>query len=369
MALLVFYLLLALVVSFFCSILEAVLLSVTPSFIQSKLADGKKWAEQLLVFKKDIDQPLAAILSLNTISHTVGAAGVGAQAGVVFQNVSVGIISGILTLLILIFSELIPKTLGASYWKQLAFFTTKSLQILKWIMYPFLLVSRAITKLFKTGNDPSVERSEVIALAEIGAREGVFTTEETRILKNLVNLRKVSVRDIMTPRTVMVVASEKSTVQEFVDNQDFKRFSRIPIYENSKDNITGFVHKSDVLETMRTEETALALKEIAREIPVISHEDSIYKTYKFLTDQNAHIALVVEEFGGTAGLVTMEDVLETLLGLEITDEFDQLEDMREYARDRWKKRAARLGIEQPPNSQRESSESSETRGKEVPKPS
>lgn len=345
MTLLIFYLLLALVVSFFCSLLEAVLLSITPSYIESKMAAGKPWAPRLVAFKKNIDRPLAAILSLNTIAHTVGAAGVGAQAVLVFSNVSVGVISGILTLVILVFSEIIPKTVGARYWKSLTFFTTMSLRTLLILMYPFVLLSQLITKLMKTDNEPTVERSEVIALAEIGRREGVFTEHEARILQNLVKLRSVSVRDIMTPRTVMVVAHEDMTLGEFSEDDRFYRVSRIPLYVKNKDNIRGFVHKNDVLTKLSRGERDLTLKDLAREITVVPDNQNIYKLYSHLVEANNHIALVVEEFGGTAGLVTMEDVLETLLGLEITDEFDHNKDLREYARNRWRERARRMGIQ------------------------
>ncbi len=344
MTLLIFYLLLALVVSFFCSLLEAVLLSITPSYIEAQMAAGKNWAKRLVSYKKDIDRPLAAILSLNTIAHTVGAAGVGAQAVKVFSNVSVGIISAILTLLILVFSEIIPKTIGARFWKSLGFFTTKSLQFLLILLYPFVLLSQIITRIFKTSSEPTVERSEVTALAEIGRREGVFSDHEARILQNLVQLRSVSVRDIMTPRTVMIAAREEMTLREFSEDDRFYRVSRIPLFEKNTDNIHGFVHKNDVLTKVSKGENELTLKDLAREITVVPDNQNIYKLYSHLVEANNHIALVVEEFGGTAGLVTMEDVLETLLGLEITDEFDKSKDLREYARNRWRDRAKRLGF-------------------------
>ncbi len=346
MALLIFYLLLALVVSFFCSMLEAVLLSITPSYIEAKMNDGRAWAKRLLGYKKNIDRPLAAILSLNTIAHTVGAAGVGAQAGKVFASISVGVISGVLTFLILVFSELIPKTLGARFWKNLAFFTTASLRVLLVPMYPFVLLSQAISKTLKQSEGPTVERGEVAALAKIGLREGVFTKYEARILTNLVKLRSITVRDIMTPRTVMAVASEQLTIEEFQNHGQYYRYSRIPLCKGSKDEITGFVHKHDLLlkegEIERNKNTPLS--ELKRELPVVKQDQNIYETYSFLTRHNVHIALVVEEFGGTAGIVTMEDVIETLLGLEIMDEFDKTEDMQQFARDRWRERAARLGL-------------------------
>lgn len=345
MGLLIFYLLLALVVSFFCSLLEAVLLSVTPSFIQVQINNGKSWAVQLFRFKSDIDRPLSAILSLNTISHTVGAAGVGAQAAIVFENLSVGAVSAGLTLVILIFSEIIPKTLGATYWKFFAYFTTQSLRVLNVIMYPLVLLSQLITAIFKKKDEPSVERSEIAALAEVGQKEGVFSVEEAQILKNLVSMRQIKVKDIMTPRMVMVTATENMTLSDFLRDERFVRFSRIPLTrEGSKDEITGFIHKQDVMLRLSRGEDHWQLKDIAREIPVVPDNQSIYKLYRSLIKNKDHIALVVEEYGGTAGLVTMEDTLETLLGLEIVDEFDRTADLQEYARSRWRIRAEKLGI-------------------------
>ncbi|MFZ6052889.1 hemolysin family protein [Halocola ammonii] len=345
MTLLIFYLLLALVVSFYCSIAEAVLLSVTPSYIESQMAQGKAWSKTLLRFKTDIDRPLSAILSLNTIAHTVGAAGVGAQASIVFSNISVGIISGVLTLLILVFSELIPKTIGASYWKGLALFTTKTLKWLIYLMYPLVLLSRLITGVFKKKKQNKVERSEVIALAEIGQREGVFTREEARILRNLIGFRTIRVKDVMTPRTVVVAAREEMTAKEFSTDKRFNQYSRIPLFKGSKDNITGFVHKHDVMQHVVSGEPDVKLKELMRDIALVDENESLYKLYTFFTQRREQVAIVSEEFGGTAGIVTMEDVLETLLGLEIVDEFDELDDLQDYARKQWEKRAEKRGID------------------------
>ncbi len=344
MTLLIFYLLLALVISFLCSLMEAVILSVTPSYIQTKMADQKPWAKRLFQYKSDIDRPLAAILSLNTIAHTVGAAGVGAQAAIVFDDISTGVVSAVLTLLILVVSELIPKTLGASYWKQMAHFVTICLRIFLVLLYPLILLSQGITQLLRPAKEPSVERNEIVALADIGLQEGVLTREEATVLRNTINLRKLHVRDIMTPRMVMVVAHQDLSVQEFFDQDAFYRFSRIPVYRDNKDDIVGFVHKHDVFTRLGRQETDVPLRDILREIPVVPDAQTLYGLYSFLTEENNHLALVVEEFGGTAGLVTMEDLLETLLGMEIMDEYDDKADLRDFARRRWKTRAKRLGI-------------------------
>ncbi len=344
MVLLIFYLLLALVISFYCSILEAVLLSITPSYIETQMQKNKKWARELFQFKSNIDKPLSAILSLNTISHTVGAAGVGAQAGLVFQSVSLGLISGILTMLILIFSEIIPKTLGAIYWRNLAYFTTRSLKLLTLLLYPLVWLSQWITALFKKEGEPSVERSEIAALAEIGRKEGVFTVEEAAILKNLINLRNTRVRDIMTPRTMMVVAHEKMPIVDFFNDDTFDQISRVPLYTESKDDVDGFIHKNDVMLHLSKKEKGMLLCDIKRDLPVVNEDKSIYDLYNFLIKHRHHIALVKGEFGGTAGLVTMEDVLETLLGFEIIDEFDKTSDLQEHARKSWREKARRLGL-------------------------
>jgi CBS domain containing-hemolysin-like protein len=241
-------------------------------------------------------------------------------------------------------SELIPKTIGANYWKSLAPFTTQTLVILNVAMYPLVILSQAVTRLFKKPTAPSVERSEIVALAEIGYKEGVFKKEEALILKNLMSLRTLSVQDVMTPRTVMVAARESLTAQAFFNNEAFNRFTRIPLFGVNKDDITGFVHKHDVLSTMGQQQNDTLLKDLKRDLPMLPNNQSLFEAYSFLTQNNVHMALVVEEFGGTAGLITMEDVLETLLGMEIVDEFDTDEDLRAYARERWKKRAARLGL-------------------------
>ncbi|MBW3544394.1 MAG: DUF21 domain-containing protein, partial [Bacteroidetes bacterium] len=251
MSLLIFYLLLALVVSFLCSILEASLLSFTPSYIESLSEEKPALSQELRQLKDKIDEPLAAILSLNTIAHTVGAAGVGAQAAIVFSSVSTGIISGILTILILVFSELIPKSLGAKYWRQLAFFTSKTLKILIWAMYPLVLLSRIITRIMGgSAHGMLVSREELSAMADIGQQEGVFAENETRIIKNLIAFQEIQVRDIMTPRTVVVMADSELSLTEIYHDKNYLRFSRIPVYTDHKDNIIGYFHKHELLEKL-----------------------------------------------------------------------------------------------------------------------
>lgn len=345
MTLLIFYLLLALVVSFLCSILEASLLSFTPSYIESLSEENPSLSEDLRKLKDKIDQPLAAILSLNTIAHTVGAAGVGAQAAVVFSSVSTGIISGILTLLILVFSELIPKTLGAKYWRQLAFFTTKTLKVLIWAMYPLVLLSNGITRLMGgSAHGMLVSREEVSAMADIGHKEGVFAENEMRIIKNLITFQNIQVRNIMTPRTVVVMADSQLSLKEIRMDKRYLRFSRIPVYTTHQDNVEGYFLKHELLERLADDQHEVKAADIVREIMIIPQELSVPQAFERLMEKREHIALVVDEYGGMVGVVTIEDIVETLLGIEIVDEYDSNSDMQEHARQKWRERAKALGI-------------------------
>lgn len=346
MGLLVFYLLLALGVSFLCSILEAVLLSVTPSYVAALEQEGSIIGQRLRELKDDIDRPLAAILSLNTIAHTIGAAGVGAQAERVFGSTYVAIISAVLTLLILVFSEIIPKTLGAVYWRRMAPAVTRILRVIEWAMLPFVWLSKGITRLLSSKEDrsASVSREEITALAELGKEEGIFEEEESRILKNLFRFSSLRVRDIMTPRTVVQALPEDKTVGEVVEEHAEFRFSRIPVYTENRDDITGYVLKDEILLKAAQEEDQLTLSELKREILAVPDALPLPELFERLLDRLEHIALVVDEYGGTAGIVSMEDVVETLLGLEIVDEVDSAKDMQVLARQQWLRRARRLGL-------------------------
>jgi CBS domain containing-hemolysin-like protein len=345
MALLIFYLLLAILFSFLCSILEAVILSITPSFVESISETRPKVSLTLSQLKDDIDRPLAAILTLNTIAHTVGAAGVGAQAAVVFANVSVGVISGVLTLIILVFSEIIPKTLGAVYYRQLAGFTAKMLTALIWVLCPLVWLSKLITRLIAPNKSGmAVSREELSAMADIGHKEGVFEESELRVIKNMIAFQNIQVRDIMTPRTVVVAAQENLSVQNIYENKDFLRFSRIPIYSTNRDNVVGYIHKHDVLEELARDRHELSVKDIMRDILLVPYDITIPQLFDKMMASREQIALAVDDYGGMAGVVTMEDVLETLLGVEIVDEFDGEHDMQEYARNKWRVRAQAHGL-------------------------
>lgn len=345
MTLLLIYLALAIGVSFVCSILEAVLLSVSQSYIAVLERKGQKSGILLRELKEDIDKPLSAILSLNTIAHTVGAAGVGAQAQIVFGSGYVGITSALLTLMILFFSEIIPKTLGATYWRNLAPATGRMLSWMIWILYPFVVLSMMITRLL-SGDEKQVtfSREELSAMADRGVEEGIFEQEESDILKNLVRLRSLRIKDIMTPRIVVVGFHEDKTVADVLDKVEEIRFSRLPLYGESEDDITGYVLKNDLLISLAKGNTDTRLKELKREILILPDIMSLQDFFERLLEKQEHIAVAVDEYGGFSGVVTMEDLVETLLGMEIVDEVDAIDDMQKMAREKWLERARRLGI-------------------------
>lgn len=345
MSLLIFYVALALGVSFLCSVMEAVLLSVTPSYIALAEREGRPIAPILADMKRDIDRPLSAILSLNTIAHTVGAAGAGAQAAIVFEDVSMAIISGALTLAILVFSEIIPKTFGAVYWQPLTPWVVRILAPTILAMWPLVKLSQGIAKLIAPGErEATVSREELAALAQVGSAEGSLDAEESRMLEHMLQLREVTARSVMTPRTVVFSLPMTKTVDEVLAEHDHIRFSRIPIHGGSRDHVEGYVLKTDVLLAGARGEGGKRLAEIVRPIEVVPETLPLPKLLEKLLDKREHIALVLDEFGGAAGVITMEDVVETLIGLEIVDEADAVTDMQELARRNWEKRAKRLGF-------------------------
>ena len=346
MVLLILYLFIALFFSFLCSLLEASLLSITPSFIAARVNENKSYGKNLKRFKDNVDLPLAAILTLNTFAHTIGAAGVGAQAQEIWGSEYLSLISAVLTIIILIFSEIIPKTLGASYWKRLAPFTAKTLLILIYSpLYPFIIMSKFITKILnKNKQDDVLSRAEFQAMAEIGVQEGIFEKEESRILMNLMKFNYIVVKSIMTPRTVVVAAPEDSTIEGFFEASERIRVSRIPIYKDNIDNVTGYVLKDDLMEYMIDKRSEIQLKSLSRNLMVVNEKMPIIRLfYKFIQEKE-HIAMVVGEYGEMSGIVTMEDVIETLLGAEIMDELDNVEDMQKQAMLIWQRRAKRLGL-------------------------
>jgi CBS domain containing-hemolysin-like protein len=354
MSLLIFYAVISIFFSFLCSILEAVLLSITPTFIKIKKQERRLYATILENLKKDVDKPLIAILTINTIAHTVGAILVGVQAENLDIEVNVlginivGIVSAIMTFLILVVSEIIPKTIGATYWKQLANFTAKTLTVLifplKWSGILWLL--QLTTKLIggKSAHGSILSREDFHAMTDIAHEEGVFEESESAIIKNLLSFKEVEAKDIMTPRTVMMVASEEMTIQSFYDEHPKLRFSRIPIFKNDSDTITGMILKDEVMEEIIKGYGNKPLSTIKREISITNRNVPIPDLFEIFISKRVHIALVTDEYGTTSGLVTMEDVIETLLGLEIMDESDNVADLQQLARNSWETRAKKIGL-------------------------
>ena len=353
MTLLLFYAFISIFFSFICSILEAVLLSITPTFLNLKKKEGKAYATSLEAYKKDVDKPLIAILTLNTIAHTVGAILVGVQAESLDFDINimginiVGIVSAIMTLLILVLSEIIPKTIGATYWKNLANFTDKALKVLifplKWTGILWLL--QLTTKLIGgKGHGSILSREGFLAMADIAEKEGVFQESESKVIRNMLNFKEVLAKHVMTPRTVIISANENTKIEDFYTQYPELKFSRIPIYEETRDHITGYFLKDQMLESIVKGKGLDELSSIKREILVIERNYPIPDLFETFIEKREHIALVVDEFGAPSGIVSQEDVIETLLGLEIMDESDQVADLQDLARKNWEKRAKRLGI-------------------------
>ena len=347
MALLFIYLGVALLFSFLCSILEAALLSTTPIFIRVKLKEGRKYAKRLDHYKRNIDLPLSAILTLNTFAHTIGAAGVGSQVQEIWGNEYLAIASIILTLIILIGSEIIPKTLGALYWKELSRFTVNALQIMIYSpLYPFIILTNFITRRLRHGKGerPSISEMEYRAITDSVIEEGVMEDEESRILLNLMKFKDILVKSIMTPQIVIQAADESTSIQEFYELNRDSRFSRIPVYRDTLNQFTGFVLKDELMERIIENRGEEALKSIVRPIIPVNEDAPIIRLFSKLIEQQVHIAIVVDEYGMVSGLVTMEDLFETLIGLEIVDEMDDVEDMQLLARKTWEVRAKKLGL-------------------------
>lgn len=350
MGLLIFYGVISIFFSFLCSILEAVLLSVTPTFINLKKKEGRHYANALEALKKDVDRPLIAILTLNTIAHTVGAILVGKEAEGLYGNgdgYGVFIVSGVMTILILVASEIIPKTIGATYWKSLANFTTKALKLLifplKWTGLLWLM--QLTTKLIGgKGHGSVLSREGFLVMADMAHQEGVFVDNESKIIKNLLTFKDINVKDIMTPKTVMKTENENTTVEDFFNRNMNLRFSRIPVFSDTEDNIIGIVLKDEIFKEMALGNGSKKLSELKREIIIVERNTPIPALFEKLVESRNHLASVVDEYGTVSGLVTMEDVIETLLGLEIMDESDNVSDLQHQARKNWELRAKKLGL-------------------------
>ena len=343
MTLLLILLVFTLVFSFLCSVLEAVILSVTPSYVAAMSRAERRTGNLLQRLKDDIDRPLAAILTLNTIANTAGATWVGWQAVEVFASVPAGVIAGVLAFLVLVLSEIIPKTLGATNWRRLAVPAAWTIQVLIVGLYPMVLFANRIAALIARGGSASrVSRSEIRAIADLGHSQGVIAADESRMIESVMKFGALAVRDVMTPRTVVVALDETLTLIEAVAAE--LRPSRIPVYRDGIDTVSGYVLRHELLIAVARDEGDRTVKSLRRDILPLPESLSLREAFSQMLSRQEHIALVVDQYGGTDGIVTVEDIVETLLGLEIVDETDRATDMQELARRLWERRMRRQGL-------------------------
>lgn len=345
MTLLFVYMALALGISFFCSICEAVLLSVTPAFVAHAADEGRRGSRLLCRLESNVDRPLAAILTLNTVANTAGATAVGAQASSEFGSSSVGLVSGILTFLILVCSEIVPKTLGSVHWRRLACPAAIAIHGLTWLLAPVVWATERFTRFLARGGEQDVSRrAELGAMAKVGADYGDLAPQEYRILGNLLRFRSWKVESIMTPRTVVFALPEETNVSAAVAPHSDVPFSRIPVYHECIDQTTGFVLKQDILQHQALGHKDIPLREFKRPLRSLPETACLLAAFEAFLENDDHIALVVDEYGGVEGVVTLEDVVETLLGKEIVDETDVTVDMRQLARNRRYERPPGKGV-------------------------
>lgn len=345
MLLLLLFLLSAIGISFLCSVLESVLMSTTLSYLQMREDEGDESAARLHSYKQDPDRPLAAILSLNTIANTIGAAGVGQQATILFGSRWFGLVSALTTILILVFAEIIPKTIGTTRWRSLTGFTAKTLRLLIAVLYPIVWCVEHLTAFITPASaeeETSISREEVSAMANVGEEEGVFDEDENKIIQNIIKLDDIKAYDIMTPRVVCATAPEQMTLRDFYKVDKYDHFSRIPVYADSPEFITGYILRSDALELLAEDKFNVRLAEIKRPLPYFNEETSIPDIWDALIQHKEQISIVIDDYGCLQGVLTLEDVIETVFGFEITDENDQFTDMQQYARERWQQRQKRF---------------------------
>lgn len=336
MTLILIFLFGALSISFLCSVLEAVLLSTPISFISMKESQGDKNAALMMRYKTNVDRPVAAILTLNTVAHTIGAAGVGSESVKVFGEAYFGIISAILTILILVLSEIIPKTLGASYWRILAMPSARVIRALIVITYPLVWLSELLTRCFSPKIQPlTVSREEVAAIINVGTDEGVIELSENKAIQNFLKLSNVIAEDIMTPFVVVASVPKNTTMKEFYLDKNLASFSRVPVFDSSREFITGYVRRANVLDMMTNDRFNVTVDEIIRPILSFRENTAVSVIWEKMLAKKEHISVITDEYGCMRGLVTMEDVIETMLGVEIVDECDTTEDLQAMARKKY----------------------------------
>lgn len=313
------------------------MLSITPSYIAQQKLTRPKLYEKLKALKEKIDQPLAAILTLNTVAHTVGATGVGAQVTVVFGDGYLGIASAIMTVLILILSEILPKTIGARYWPALTPVLPGMLNGMIFILKPFIWLSDQIMKLFGGGQHDHDLRQEIKALTILGRELNKLDEDEQRVIANILDLHDIKVRDIMTPRTVCEFAKPDEPLSDLVERVKKDQFSRYPVLDQDEAPL-GIVFRYDMLEFTENQTAA----DIMKPVKVISDKISVEQLMSQLIRERQHMALVYDEYGSWLGVITMEDVIESIIGQPIMDETDDIPNMRRFAKRRWEHKQKQL---------------------------
>lgn len=339
MLLLVTYMVLAIVISFLCSVMEAVLLSITPSYVGVLHKQNARLAQRVRSLKENIDQPLSAILTLNTVAHTAGAAGVGAQAAAVFSDAAVGIASAVMTLLVLVLSEIIPKTLGASYWRALTPVVSISLVFLVRVFKPFVWLADRLTRLIaKKEDEAHYIRQEIEVMAELGSAAGALDQDESDTIRSLLNFKTASLKDIMTPQTVLFKVQKDMTVDEYLSQHGSVPFSRVLVFNKDGDDVIGFVHKNDLMLAFHRLGKDYRVAKLVKSIYTVPETLSAPKLFQNLLQRREHIALIVDEYGAVQGIVTLEDLLESLIGVDIVDEHDRVSDMQAQAQQMWREK-------------------------------
>ncbi len=353
MTLLLIFLLGAMIISFVCSILEATLMSTPLSYVNMREDEGYKPARRFKRYKTDNARPIAAILSLNTIANTIGAAGVGAQVTTVFGSQWFGLVSAITTILILVFSEIIPKTLGTRNWKKLMGFTAYALRLLIVLLFPIVWVVEKLSKTISDTDDDeaAVSREEVAAMADMAEDEEVIDEDENKIIQNVIKLDDVKAEDVMTPTTVAAIAPERMTLKQFYKDKRYSHFSRIPVWSESDEYITGYILRSEALELLTEDKFNMTLGDIRRDIVMYKEQMPVSEIWDSMLSNKQHIACVIDEYGSFQGIITLEDIIETIVGLEIMDERDDVADLRQLALDRWHQRQSRFKVIELPDEQ------------------
>ena len=348
MTLLLFFLLGAMGISFLCSILESTLMSTPISYITMREEEGYKPAALFKEYKQDSSRPIAAILSLNTIANTIGAAGVGRQATLLFGSQWFGLVSAVTTVLILVFSEIIPKTIGTTRWKSLMGFSTASIRCLIFLMYPLVLLIELFSRTITPEDvETSVSRDEVSAMANVAEEEGDLEEDENTIIQNLISMDEITAYDVMTPRVVCEIAPESMTLKSFYKNKRFRHHSRIPVYTDNDEYITGYILRVEALQLMAEDKFDLTLGEIRRDVATFDEDTPLDQIWDEMLSKDEQIAIIINEYGSFQGILTLEDVIETLLGSEIVDENDTVRDLQQLAREKWKKVKRPVKKQQP----------------------